>query len=107
MDAVTKWVPWVPQGGDKRPDVYQWREKGWNDWHDGTHFGETVDECDAISNEYRVPDRPRLLDIDLPYLLRKSAACSPSTQAAVLVLKAKFADDVGRLIEADTKGGAV
>lgn len=41
------------------------------------------------------------LDIDLPYLLKKSAACSPEIQSQVLALKTRFAEMVGKLIEAD------
>lgn len=103
MDAVTKWVQWVPKAGMQKPDIYQFRGKGADSWMNGREQGLVVDLWEASNVFYRVPAP---LDIDLPYLLKKSAACSPSTQSQVLALKAKFADDVCKLIDADTKGGA-
>ena len=105
MGTEIQWVPWNPQVGDMYPESYQyaWKRTGESPWIDGKWNLDVVDELDLSQRIYRIPAPP--LDIDLPYLLKKSAACSPSTQAAVLALKATFADEVGKLIEADTKGG--
>ena len=104
MDAVTQWVPWVPwvpQVGDVRPEVYRFRYKDQTCWCKGLYASEKMSQWSIDTFDYQIPAPPKSLEIDLPYLLKKSAACSPSTHAAILSLKAKFADDVCKLIEAD------
>ena len=106
LDEMCEWELYEPVKGQLYSLGTEYRGKG-----DGYYWSELFSSgsiCNHPENErllYRRPAR-KPLDIDLPYLLKKSAACSPSTQAAVLSLKAKFADEVGRLIEADKKGGA-
>lgn len=111
MDTVMKWVPLVPQPGDIRPSVYMWRYKGECDtaWQKGTMMGTKFDFGSCQNGEYRIPAPVTPLDIDIPYLLKKSAACSPPVQSQVLALKSKFAAEIGKLIaddEAAQKGGA-
>lgn len=70
----------------------------------------TALNCELGGGFIVTPIRERApLDIDLPYLLKKSAACSPEIQSQIVALKAKFAEEVCKLIEADEarrKGGA-
>ena len=101
MDAETKWVPWVPKVGELYPPAYKAKLKAGPDSDFAIYNGNghaTSNREDSLY-DFLVP--APIIDIDLPYLLKKSAACSPSTHAAILALKAKFADDVCKLIDAD------
>lgn len=94
--------------------MYRLKDDPRDEWCD-----QDIDESEASKHGNGVADfafiycRPisakQPLDIDLPYLLKKSAACSPEIQSQIVALKAKFAEEVCKLIEADEarrKGGA-
>jgi hypothetical protein len=103
MGAEIQWVPWNPKIGDVKPALYQYKATAdiENKWHDGADPLGRVTKADYENHDYRIAAAFVPLDIDLPYLIKKSAACSPSTHAAILGLKAKFADEVCNLIDAD------